>query len=951
MKLSKAQMSIFLLLMVFIIIIFVFLLSLTFDEEEKRINQGEEVLTTDSQVYSTLQEELDFCLLKSLRKATVIGGYLGGYIYADHPDTGDFEFYSPSVYLSEYYDENFLSDLEISQSYLRSNTLYYYTTIPHIPLFNSSFEYSLDGEQQIIFSRSIESDFEKYVEDEVQNCLDFEKYELQGFNLSFYDYTGEYVEYTSPDKAQFKKMDARVGDNVSMFLGSRTYDGEVIQIEDDILEVEFDQALFPLSSGVEPSGITNQDLGIFVDVSFFEEEISAEIDFPVTILNKNVEQAFSSISSSATLDNRFSRLKSLMDRLIYEKQMNKSLDYFLEEDVASSLNKNTYFRSLTNPEDITVIKTPIKSENDYKQFVYSIVDSSYKIQGKPFVFNAAYKNDAPYLDLSTPSLGCSNIEESSYDMYTSETDVCYIYVAEQSEQTYSVDLLAAVVDKQRADNNQIYFEPKSEDSASSYFKLDSDGTMEYRGSGVKTYEVIVGDRETQREYLFSFVVGLPNNENNEDTQTCVVLNNRIQENANYPIIPMYENKLFMGEDASGGILPFGYVLDHFQSRAKVSLNPSCFQNGENLDAEIAITNAAGEEVFSSTSLSLTEKVEIPRGSPYYVVEYNVLGNQDNRLLNEPFKLVVYSSGCLGPGVSRLGYGDDIEFQSCCDTDLLSEHTQRIQHPVSLQDSLMKTGETIFDDTLYFGYVLDGLGYPSHSSIWEKNSVLQEKISSIFQGNMKVTCGGEYPRWIDNIDGITSTQNDYNGEVDTIHLDTLTYEQEDVFFQLRLVEEGQICSRPEIEDVIFEFNVKNSDIILKAGFSGELKGILEDAPPGYSGPDKFVCEENYYGSSESSPDWIDAAIGPLNEDISKSYKFCDGGSTMSCGSFYPDETVDGSLCKETSFDGEELSTTILPDGTTCGEGRVVESYNETHNEVTQYTCQNEQCVSEIIYEED
>lgn len=951
---SKAQMSIFLLLMVFIIIIFVFLISLNINNEEEGINQGEEILTKDSQVYSTLQEELDFCLLKSLRKATVIGGYLGGYIYADHPNTGDFEFYSPSVYLSEYYDGTFLNDLEISQNYLQSNTLFYYTTIPHIPLFNSSLKYSLPSGPQILFNRSIESDFEKYVKDEIQNCLDFEKYELQGFNLNFYDYTGEYVgpKVGSPVIAKFKNMDARVGDTVSMFLGARTYNGEVIQIEDDTIEVEFNQALFPLPSGVEPNGITNLDLGIFVDVIFFEEEIRAEIDFPVNVLNQNVEQSFSSISSSATLDNRFSRLKSMMDTLIYEKQVNKSLDYFLEDDVAASLQKNSYFRSLNNPEDITVIKTPIENENDYKQFVYSIVDSSYKIQGKSFVFNAAYKNDAPYLDLSTPSLGCSNIVQSSYDVYTNDTNICYIFIAEQSAQTYSVDLLDAVVDKQIIDNYQIAFEPRFEDSSSSYFKLTSDGSMEYRGStGAKTYEVVVGDREAKREYLFSFVVGLPNNEDNQDTQTCVILDNSMQVFPKHPINSQYLNHLFVGEDSSGKVLPYGYVLNHSQSRAKVTLNPSCFQNGVNLGAEFEITNAAGNQVYYSDSLSLDSQVEIPSGSPYYLVESNVLSNQGDRLLNEPFKMVVYSLGCLGPGTSQLGYNNDIEFENCCDTSMLSQHSQRTQHPYPVSSSLMKTGQTIFDDTLYFGYVLGSsfVTDASQSSVWEKDPVLQEKISSVFQGNMKVTCGSKYPRWVDNVDEITNAQNDYTGEVDAIRLETLTYSQDNVFFELGIVEQGQICSRAVIEDEIFEFKVKGSDIFFRAGLSGSLQGVLENTPPAYSGSNRFVCEENYYGSKESSSNWVDTVIGPLNEDLSRSYRYCETGSTMSCSKFIPDETVDGNLCRETYFNGEELDVTIYPDGTNC-KPTITVSRNATHNNVTRFSCQSQVCTSDFSVEE-
>lgn len=951
MKSLKSQLSIFILLAVFIIILLVFLFSSAQQNQKTQIDSSSQQATSNSQGYENLVEEVDYCLLQTLRKATIIGGYLGGYIYSNPYEKGELEQYSSSVLFSNYYqDGDFLADMGINQNYLYENTLFYHTTKFHTPPLKEGISYEENGVRVVEYSRGIEDDFERYILDNIMSCLDLSKYESQGFNLHFLDVSGELFYDDGNSIAYISEMDGEKGDGITMLLDNSKYPGEIIDFNGDQVVVEFTGNPFSTSSN-EPHSITNNDLGIQVDVEFQEEEITASISFPLSIKD-NDDQSISSLSTSVVLDNRFSRLKELMGTIINEKHLNKEYD-LTDLDLLSEILRNNsfYFASLRDP-GLNFIRSQIEDTQEYKQYIYTLVDSSQKIQGQDFLFNAAYKNDAPYIDLSDPELGCSNINPSTYDVFEDEERLCFLQIA--SDVLVTKNLTKFAVDKQDEDRHHLRFYPQEEDSTY-YFKLKETGRMEFRGSYGTRKDILIGDGETSREYSFRFITTAGSNQNNELASSCLLLSNSHQLSDEFPIDNPFLDRVFIGEDGSNE-MPFGYVLNTVSDKAKLKVSQSCFYNSNNLDVEVSFEDM-NENNIGSSSVQLSDTIDLPNRNNYYKVIIQVKDGSGTQLLSNPYEMIIYPVSCLGP-YEEVDSG--VNFGTCCDMGALETHSEKSNHPTPISSTLKNSGE-VFNEELYFGIanfyeenIKENLNLESEI-LWDHLSE-GERVSALYKGDVRAVCGGNYPRWIENIESVSSSSNDETGtfkELVTYNSFLGTSENyftKDVPFSLSIKNSGTICADVKLwdNDNLPAFKDSNGVWYLLGLQGQQIPYVYTENS---NDPKPYVlCEDNWYGSVGGSNSWLDSVIDWKKEDMRRSKGYC-GVNSKDCNRYRVDDRVEGGECRETRFDGNDLSARDIPDGTSCGTPIIDENYNSTHREIINFECSIGSCEAlDPIYEE-
>ena len=932
----KAQLSIFLIIVVFIISIVVYLLSSSQQIESNSIETSEELSTTQSQGFENLKEEVDFCLEQTLRKALIISGYLGGYIYTNVDDPGKYEQFSNSVAFDYYQNEDrdLLSQLELNPSYLYSNSLFYHTTQTHLPPFEGDISYVEDGDTIIDYSRGIQEDYERFIKDQISSCLELSKYSEQGFSISFLDNSGILSTQLDDSTAIISSMDGEEGDSVTMMIGKIKYPGEVEEVTNAGLKVSF--ASTPFSSSTNPESITNDDVGITVGVEFQEEQVSATISFPV-VLQDNQQQSISSISSSITLDNRIKTLRSLMGTIISQKEQNKSYDFGNLTLLSNVLNEeSTYFRAQDGL-GMDFTKTILEDENEYKRYIYTLIDNKQKIQGLPFLFNAVYENNAPYIDLSHEELGCSNINPTNYgNVFENETRFCNILIEEDSR--VDKNLIDAVVDRQIRDNRgNIEFKEEEITTSSYYYKLGRDGLMQFRGGSGRTEEVVVGDGEATREYTFRFLVSSPENDDNEEARSCLNFENSNQATGKFPIHHNYSNQIFEGEETStGNKMPYGYVLNSVSQKATLSVDQDCFTESGSFGADIDIIDSSGTVVDTKTISSLEEEIYLPQRSNNYKVSIQVTLAGDDFLEN-PFEMTIYPIGCMGPESSNFIHDPSVTFGSCCDMSALSSHSGATNHPRGLP-SILKNSGVVFDETLQFGVNIQSTlpsVAPESTNIYEETS-LNERISSVYEADVKATCGGSHPRWIDNIDQISSSTTDLGGTVDkTSHAGSVgTPSSQSYSYSFREKNAGEVCARAIIWENILLVKDTNG-IFYNGGLSSRKDAIVLSAHSDSEDalPETFLCDNDWHGTNSSTSSWTSGSLPWFRGEVSRSKLYCAEGS-ISCSQHKNIETK-GGICREARFDGTDILTSDLPTGAPCGYN--IDDSNSTHNNITYFEC--------------
>lgn len=953
----KSQLSIFILLAVFVIILIAFLLAMTLEDEQRDISNTLENDAGQSDAYESLKEEVDFCLLRSLRKATIISGYLGGYIYTDSLNTGENERYSDSVSFDQYYTGNFLEDLNINSGYLFGNTLYYHTYDVHSPPFDEG-SVIKNSDDETTYGRGIEDDYQRYIREEFSSCIDFSKYEDAGFSINNLDISGEYSGYENSQEARISNFDAELGDTISMRVGSKRYEGEVKEdISEDVFKVDFGEDLFPVTGTID--SITNEDLAIDIDVSFQEESVSAELHFPVS-LSDNEDQEISSITSSETLNVRFLKLQDTMEVLLQEKKENKSMDYSDESVVEDVLNEHSnYFSSLSEP-GLKFHKSTIEDTPEYKQYIYTLSDSQQRIQNQEYVFNVAYQNHVPILDLS--EIGCVNID-SSYEVGEDSTNSCVLIVPPDT--TIDKDLAEVVTDKQNIDSFQTRFAEQRE-SSNIFFEITSDGELSFRSSeqGVYEREIELSDGEAKREYQFEFVVGAPGNENNEDAKGCISFKNSHQQSEQFPINNDLENAKFSGSSGDKKI-PFGYGLNNATSDPTISVNDYCFDSRADLQMKYEIKDDSGSIIKESSISSLSDSFDVPltsEDSPYYEVSINVTDSSGSSFITKPFEFVVYSMGCLGPNDREVLDSDGDPYTTigtCCDMEGITNHYESDTHPQSIPDMPLasKDGEKVLDVTLSFG--IASIGNIDHAitdddketpiikedNVWEYTDMGVD-ISSHYKGDVSATCKGDYPKAINNLDPITSSTNDKSGMISHVINEGGDGVKIGKEFNFKEVKSGQVCGELNFSGSrsLLQFNTTNG-VIFSGAPNADIIPVSRNPPS--SEEDLYLCNDEWFGSNESSSIWQSSGFDWVDEDVTRSQEYCTTNS-FSCGRYDVEKRVEGSFCEPARFDGTNLSTSdSIRNGEECD--RDITSINSTHEEVEVYECDSGDCTFDRDFE--
>ena len=86
---TKTQISIFILVAIMIIFLFIFLINNNSSNNSKKIEENKNTVLEDSNSkLLNLKDSVDYCFEKQLRKAVIIAGTRGGFIY----DNGEYYF-------------------------------------------------------------------------------------------------------------------------------------------------------------------------------------------------------------------------------------------------------------------------------------------------------------------------------------------------------------------------------------------------------------------------------------------------------------------------------------------------------------------------------------------------------------------------------------------------------------------------------------------------------------------------------------------------------------------------------------------------------------------------------------------------------------------------------------------------------------------------------------------
>jgi hypothetical protein len=905
----SAQISIFLIIGIIIIILLVFVFT--------GVNSQKRIDIEDSKVSSlefnkkidTLKREIDYCLERELNRALLVSGLKGGYIYDIEG-----EYYFSSVIPDGTYSNDFLSNLNFNRNSLLSSLLVHSEYIVKSPRSNL--------EKSKFSDKSIEEDFELFIISEFSDCLNIEDFKSLGYELFYDDFEGLYLSSIG-NRFRVSDMNAKLDDIVMLNLLSKRYYGRVIDNSSDLI-VEFENLdSSKIFIPFDELNFINLNSSALIDVNFEEEEISVFFSYPITIRSGELESKYS--QTVVSIPSRFKKILELSrDFLDNKYNFKRNEDDFSLDRFNQVANSNTYFRE--NGDFIDIYRFDLNNSAVEKKYIYSIVDNEFRIYGMPYVFNFAYENKAPVID----------IEDSPFNF--AGRDVLLVS-AKNIEFTF--DLKTITSDRQFIDNYNSYFIEDSYFGSDASFTVSNDGLIKFTGfvESRFNFPISVTDNETVRTENFVFITGFPQNRDNVDAYECFEFEN--QEFEGLPVDIFFKDKIFQNLEDEGDIFGF-FINEGGENFGNLYFKESCLFKKDifELKAELYDLN----DVF-------IEEIDIDRSNlemkyphlnfPYYV-KFSILSPNDNSLVTNPFKLKLYPSDCLGPLSYNLDAQNSIfgaslnngnDALSCCDIEPLVNAIENGGDVINLASNSLDSfiGRKVLDTDLHLCIDENSNYNFKNNLIWNINP----KITSMFGARVIAICQGVkaevFPFNLNSITPIGSSSN-YNPYIEKMNLRDGTHiDYQNQVNWFGLIEEAGTCEfcrhydfSKKILDLETDDGIKFLAIPAQVNSdSNSLVGPLVDTI--YEG--EILCQEDYFGSMDEI-NWNLGIVGRGGEvgEISRGRKFC-SVNTNACEDVYKigSKRIDEeNICKDWYFNGENIEFAPAPSSWIClyGDGENV-----------------------------
>lgn len=725
---KKSQIAIFILLSIFVLSLMVFLISSDFSNRTQTITQPTEnvLINQNSDTLQLIQDSLDYCLQLETRKALMLAGARGGFIY----DNGG-EYISSSSTPSAY------SDILVSNIGLNWASLFYQTLLTSQREVYSPFPPEQIRRKSISedFSASIKEDFEKFILEGVISCMRLEEFENRGFLIFYEQFSGAISQVDPANNVVYvPNLIGEIGNKVQVSLNDRLLVGEITNFTLIGAEVEFsplDFSFFSSIVDISSLDVINLNNSLRVGVEFKEESVISEVFFPVRIQSNSND--ISITSSNAEVKVRFKKLLELSQILLSAKYNNRSLELSDISSVQEILKDNTYAQR-EGLSDLQFYETIVEESEVYKKAIYSFIDEKSFVYGSPYLFNFGYQNYAPLINLSSTIGGVTlpNVQR--------ENNIAIITGRNIEGR---INLKNFTSDFEFLDNFRSYFIEQEIQTSDFKFSVDKDGLVSFTPflETIYSFDIQVTDGELTRTQNFLFIGGFPDNSNNEEARSCISFT-QAESTFDMPILNDFRD-LFSYTNDFGKEIVYGYTLTGEEINVKVS--QGCF--GPFLgDSAFTLKYSINGGSFSRFPIGRADNIDITVSSRVDV-RFDVQDQNDISLLSEPLTVSFYPADCLGPGDIA-----DFSALSCCNTgiifnDIASNSPQERNNLLSGVTAINNVEvNACLERDSDFGFNL------AQKILWDE---INEDITSVFSAQIRSTCKGvnANPFSSDNVDYI------------------------------------------------------------------------------------------------------------------------------------------------------------------------------------------------------
>lgn len=893
-NLKKTQISIYIIIAVIILFLLILLIYFSTEEKITNLDYGKNKLEQNTEESLLVKNRIDFCLSNSLKKALIVSGLKGGYIYNRN------EYMFGGIIPQNSYKIQMISNYNLNWNKLQSETLVYSSQIPTIPEIS---ENSLILEGKNVFSHTMTQDYQRFINSEFMRCLNFDDLN-ESYEFNYTDYYGKVraIDYLG-NQLFVGEMDADIGDLILIDIEKRDIIGKVeSKTTDNQYIVKFNNLYLLQDESIttfEDLNVINLNKSLNLTIKFNYEDVSANLNYPIIIKNGDSLSSFK--DTTVVVPVRIRALiefaKEMINTKYYEE---KDIEYSNPQKVYEALNKSEYFKT-TPYKNFVINKKIIKNEKEIKQYVYSIVDKNSIINGNPFVLNFGYENIAPIIEFNStiPNMKTGN-----------ETTV--LFTSKDYLTTY--DLREHTKEKQLFDQFKFYFEEQEYFSTDADFKITKEGIMTFMPKREKfyTYTIRVTDGETIRDHTIFFITGFPENKNNSEANRCIKLEVTTDLNRLFPINHQLKNKVFSYEKNGYhnliGLRPY-YPAGVINSPNKIGNNyltfsKKCVYNEDLFTIKAYKLDSSGNKVpITYTENGDDYKILLPDVTTNVdKYQFDVISS-DGTVMTEPFRVDVYPASCMGPS-------EDETFldKSCCDVNAILSKIDNVVETGNdaglsfLGTDILKNNELLIDEEVYLCYdvraktssILSTIN-PSENVIW---NIFDNEITSLYESSIKIKCEGKYPLPEQNIVEIKPSSGGSNyGKLTGISIQSI-YDNNikpiDVFLK-KSVNAGkcQFCDlESESMKIVLNYKNLNKNAVFSIGLKSENPTpIVDFIPDNGNYTDVFIlCDNKLYGTQNPvSKIWTDItsqsfygkdSISPTTFYISRGY--CDLGSTNCLG---------------------------------------------------------------------
>ena len=610
----KAQLSIFILIAVLIITLFFFLFFFEFEERGEKIQKIQrEIKNQNVEVELSLEKSVELCHRDALRKALIISGIRGGRIAKNES-----EIYVES-FIPASYENSFLDSFSLYEnSFLDSTFLHHnaHTNMHSISL--------------------IKKDFERFISSEFGKCFSVEEYLDLGFEVKIDNSTFLILRKINKTVIEVEgNLDENLGE-IILFYEGRYFVGGILNHTTNTTNILFNQNL---SNQILNNDFNLNPLYVFgvslpkILVSFEDESVSSILNFPL-ILQKGTQEIFFE-DSIISEQNRFLKLQSLAEKILFEKLKNKSnsiSDINLLRKAVE--NSGAYFDG-KELYDLSVSTHILADEEGLKVKVFSLIDNFSKVFEAPYVFNFAYKNSAPKLNFSTSSLNKVN-DEIYFDGVTP------IFPIRNLNQKYTFDFSKISSDFQIIDRLKPLFIAKNLTNLDFEAEIFENGTLNFiaKKNGRHRFIIELSDGEAIRNYNFDFLANGNIIENIKNSASKFCFKIKQKGSFDFPIETIYLDEIFT-ETSESADKSFFYYTENSKD-LEFSFSQNCVPNSGSSSFQYSVNSG------TNSIIGFDKWVSLNPSSSSFEIRGDVVSTTTGQTNLEPFVLKGIKVGCLGP---------------------------------------------------------------------------------------------------------------------------------------------------------------------------------------------------------------------------------------------------------------------------------------------------------------